>query len=152
MAATDVSLTDYAKQAVALDLVVTLDKAPTQEKLQFATAVFNQVLSGRTGYDAIAAVSSQTYGINVDPDVLRRYVALVKTPTPNATIGAFLKRVQSDPKLRQQILASTSSYDALQKVAMANGLAVTALDLQNYLSPWSLLVSLLRDWNSLRSP
>jgi hypothetical protein len=71
-------------------------------------------------------------------------VELVRTPTPNAAIGAFLKRVQTEPALRQQVLSSTSSIDALQKVAAANGLTVSTADLQNYFAPWQLLVSSLR--------
>jgi hypothetical protein len=83
------------------------------------------------------------FNINVNPDVLRRYVQLIKTPSPNAAIGAFMKRVQSDPVLRQQFLSAATSDDALQRIAAANGLAISTVELQNYLEPWGLFVSLL---------
>jgi hypothetical protein len=136
---------DYSLQAVALDFVIAFQKSDNQTKGNFAGAVLSAILSGQNGYDAIAANANSMFGINVSSDVLRRYIALIKTPVPNAAIGAFMKRVQTEPALKKQFLAASSSFDALQKVATANGLAVTALDLQNYLTPWQLFVSLLKD-------
>jgi hypothetical protein len=144
MPAPSLALADYAKQAAALDFIVAFQKTPKKGKADFGVAVLQQVLSGRSGYDAIAAVAHQTYKIKIDPDVLRRYVALLRTPTSNAAVSAFLQRVDSNPALKKQILSSASSYEALQRVVSANGLAVAPLDLQNYLAPWQLLANLLK--------
>lgn len=135
---------DYAQQAVALDFVVAFQKSSTQTKVSFASKVAMWVLYGRDGYDAIAINADNVFGIPVSADVLRRYIALIKTPAPSAAIGAFMKRMNANPALKKQFLAASGNYDAMTKVAMANGLVVTALDLQHYLTPWQVFVDLLR--------
>lgn len=141
---TDISLADYTAQAAALDFVVAYQKSSTGTKASFGIKVAERIIwAHNTGYDAIAWAAYAVYGITISADVLRRYIYLMKTPTPNKAIGAFMKRVQSDANLRKQFFASATSYDALEKVATANGLAVSALDLQNYLTPWLVFASLL---------
>lgn len=143
MADPAVPLDDYAKQAVALNFIVAFQKSGDDVKFQFARNVVHQVFAGVDGYSAIASVASSTYGIAVDPDVLRRYVHLIRTPAPGTAISAFMKRVIVEPALRAQFLGAATSYDALAKIAAANGVVVTPLDLQNYIGPWATFVSLL---------
>jgi hypothetical protein len=102
------------------------------------------ILHGHTGYHAIAAAANSVYGIPVQSDVLRRYVALMKTPAPTKVIGGFLKKMNANPALKKQYLSSAGSYDALAAIAVANGAIVTALDMQNYLTPWQIFVQMLR--------
>lgn len=140
----NVSLADYTAQATALDFVVAYQKSSTGTKAGFGVKVAERILwAHNTGYDAIAWAAYAVYGITVDADVLRRYIYLMKTPTPNKAIGAFMKRVQNEPALRKQFLSAATSYDSLAQVAAANGLVVSALDLQNYLAPWVLFSTLL---------
>ena len=137
-------LDEYAKQAVVLDFIVAWQKAKPQKKGDFASAVLGHVLSRVKGYDAVVMAADQVFQIKMDPAVLQRYVAMLRTPAPTAAVTEFLKTVDAKPELKKQFLSSATSYEALQKVAAANGVKVSTADLRNYVEPWRVMTSLLR--------
>ncbi|MDQ3282254.1 MAG: Nif11-like leader peptide family natural product precursor [Acidobacteriota bacterium] len=138
------SIDDCHAQALVLSAIVAFEKSATATKEQVISNIVQDVLNGSSTYDAFASVVKATYGIAMDPNVLRDYYAMMKTPAPNAQIAAFLQRVQNDATLRKQFLAAATSYDALAQVAAANGVTISAQDLQNYIDPWAVFTSLLQ--------
>src|SRR5205814_10047884 len=110
----------------------------------FARAVLGHVRSRVKGYDAVVMAADQVFQIKMDPAVLQRYAAMLRTPAPTAAVTEFLKTVDTKPELKKQFLSSATSYEALQKVAAANGVKLSTADLRNYVEPWQVMTSLLR--------
>jgi uncharacterized protein YceH (UPF0502 family) len=138
------TLDDCHAQALVLSAVVAFEHSSTPAKVQAIDAIVQNMLDGSSAFASFASVASSTFGIAIDPSVLQSYWETMKMPAPNAQISAFLKRVQGDPTLMQQFLTSATSYDALAQFAAANGLSVSATDLQNYIQPWATFTSLLQ--------
>jgi hypothetical protein len=144
MPATD-NLDDYSKQASVLNVIVAFHKADPRTQLDFSFGSVAYTMSGgMNGYQAVAFNAQRVFNITIDPDVLHRYIDLMRTPAPSAQISAFLIKMNADPALAKQVLAAGSNYDAVQRVAAANGLAVTSADLASYIDPWRVLLTLLR--------
>lgn len=142
------TLDDCHAQALVLSAVVAFEHSGTAAKVQAIDAIVQHMLGGGGAFAAFASVASSSYGITIDPAVLKSYWETMKMPAPNAQIAAFLKRVQGDPALMQQFLAAATSYAALAQFAAANGLSVSATDLQNYIQPWATFTSLLQGLRS----
>jgi len=138
------TLDDCHAQGLVLSAIVAFERSSTETKALVTGEILRGVLEGSSSFAAFSSVASSTYGIAVDPTVLQGYWSMMKTRAPNAQIAAFLTRVQGNPTLLSQFLSAATSYDALSQFAAANGLAVSAADLQGYIEPWATFTSLLQ--------
>lgn len=138
------ALENHTERAAALDFIVAFMKADWQTRANVLSAVIGTGRRAPLAY-RLAIASQNVFGIHVHEHVMAEYLdSLKKTVPANEAIVAFLRRVHADPNLRKQFVAAATSHDAFASFAAANGLNVPRQDLEDYLSPFELLSSLLR--------
>ena len=140
------ALETHTERAAALDFIVAFMNADGQTRANVVSAAISTAFNRRAPMAyAIAKASQDVLGIHVHEHVMKEYLDSLKMTVPtNGAIVAFLRRVHADPDLRKRFVAAATSHDAFADFAAANGLDVPRQDLEDYLSPFELLSSLLR--------
>jgi hypothetical protein len=134
---------DYVGEAHIVDFIVAFMKGDGNTRSAVINSVIQDLLDGYHLDDAIARASNNNYQIQLVPDLVGKYLTLIRQPTPNAGMAAFLKRVNGNKAVMNQLIAASTDYNALARAISANGFAISPQDLQSYLSSWQFFSSVL---------
>jgi hypothetical protein len=134
---------DYVGEAHIVDFIVAFMKGDGNTRAAVIQGVIQDLFDGFHLDDAIARASNNNYQIQLIPDLVGKYLTLIRQPTPNKGMAAFLKRVNGNKAVMDQLIAASTDYAALARAIAANGFTISPQDLQIYLSSWQFFSSVL---------
>lgn len=80
---------EYVGEAYIVDFIVAFMKGDGKTRAAVIQSVIQDLLDGYHLDDAIARASNNNYQIQLIPDLVGKYLALIRQPTPNAGMAAF---------------------------------------------------------------